>query len=165
MKGEKRDRQTAKQSCQPLGKLKIKKIEGGKEKEIKIYNKKWNKINSRKNEVKWNKWIIKERLRVKQRRKKQQQKQKQKQNKKKNPTTKNKKNKTKNKKNKKKTKQKTKQNKIKQNKKQNKTKQTKKKQKNKNKNKTKKKPPKRHVWNIMLTVDSIETTTNVSIVH
>ena len=37
---EKKDRQTAKQSCQPLGKLKIKKIEGGKEKEIKIYNKK-----------------------------------------------------------------------------------------------------------------------------
>ena len=52
MKGEKRDRQTAKQSCQPLGKLKIKKREEEKEKEIKIYNKKWNKINSRKNEMK-----------------------------------------------------------------------------------------------------------------
>ena len=35
MKGEKRDRQTAKQSCQPLGKLKIKKRE--EEKEEKIY--------------------------------------------------------------------------------------------------------------------------------
>ena len=31
MKGEKRDRQTAKQSCQPLGKLKIKKREEEKE--------------------------------------------------------------------------------------------------------------------------------------
>ena len=30
MKGEKRDRQTAKQSCQPLGKLKIKKRVGKK---------------------------------------------------------------------------------------------------------------------------------------
>ena len=40
MKGEQRDRQTAKQSCQPLGKLKIKKREEEKEKEIKIYNNK-----------------------------------------------------------------------------------------------------------------------------
>ena len=31
MKGEKRDRQTAKQSCQPLGELKIKKREEEKE--------------------------------------------------------------------------------------------------------------------------------------
>ena len=62
MKGEKRDRQTAKQSCQPLGKLKIKKRE--EEKEEKIYIKiyiyiffffliiKWNKINDRMNEIK-----------------------------------------------------------------------------------------------------------------
>ena len=40
MKGEKRDRQTAKQSCQPLGKLKIKKREEEKEKKIKINNNK-----------------------------------------------------------------------------------------------------------------------------
>ena len=63
MKGEKRDRQTAKQSCQPLGKLKIKKRE--EEKEEKKYIKKiiyiyiyiyliikWNKINDRMNEIK-----------------------------------------------------------------------------------------------------------------
>ena len=63
MKGEKRDRQTAEQSCQPLGKLKIKKRE--EEKEEKKYIKKiiyiyiyiyliikWNKINDRKNEIK-----------------------------------------------------------------------------------------------------------------
>ena len=42
MKGEKRDWQTAKQSCQPLGKLKIKKREEEKEKKknIKINNNK-----------------------------------------------------------------------------------------------------------------------------
>ena len=42
MKGEKRVRQTAKQSCQPLGKLKIKKREEEKKKKfiIKIYNNK-----------------------------------------------------------------------------------------------------------------------------
>ena len=42
MKGEKRDRQTAKQSCQPLGKLKIKKREEEKKKGgeyFKFYNK------------------------------------------------------------------------------------------------------------------------------
>ena len=61
MKGEKRDWQTAKQSCQPLGKLKIKKRE--EEKEEKKYIKKiiyiyiyliikWNKINDRMNEIK-----------------------------------------------------------------------------------------------------------------
>ena len=49
MKGEKRDRQTAKQSCQPLGKLKIKKREEEKEKKKII---KWNKINDRMNEIK-----------------------------------------------------------------------------------------------------------------
>ena len=38
MKGEKRDRQTAKQSCQPLGKLKIKNRE--EEKKFKICNNK-----------------------------------------------------------------------------------------------------------------------------
>lgn len=38
MKGEKRDRQTAKQSCQPLGELKIKKREEEKEeKNIYLY--------------------------------------------------------------------------------------------------------------------------------
>ena len=40
MKEEERDRQTAKQSCQPLGKLKIKKREEEKEKKIKINNNK-----------------------------------------------------------------------------------------------------------------------------
>ena len=45
MKGEKRDRQTAKQSCQPLGKLKIKRREEEKRKKkkksiIKMYNNK-----------------------------------------------------------------------------------------------------------------------------
>ena len=42
MKGETRDRQTAKQSCQPLGKLQIKKREEEKKKKlkIKIYNNK-----------------------------------------------------------------------------------------------------------------------------
>ena len=42
MKGERRDRQTAKQSCQPLGKLKIKKREEEKKRggEFKIYNNK-----------------------------------------------------------------------------------------------------------------------------
>ena len=42
VKGEKRDRQTAKQSCQPLGKLKIKKREEEKKKGgeyFKFYNK------------------------------------------------------------------------------------------------------------------------------
>ena len=45
MKGEKRDRQTAKQSCQPLGKLKVKRREEEKRKKkkksvIKMYNNK-----------------------------------------------------------------------------------------------------------------------------
>ena len=67
MKGEKRDRQTAKQSCQPLGKLKIKKREEEKEKKkLKFIIIKWNKINDRMNEIKQ---IIKERLRGKQRKK------------------------------------------------------------------------------------------------
>ena len=42
MEGEKRDWQTAKQSCQPLGKLRIKKREEEKKKggkSFKIYNK------------------------------------------------------------------------------------------------------------------------------
>ena len=53
MKGEKRDRQTAKQSCQPLGKLKIKKREEEKEKKkLKFIIIKWNKINDRMNEIK-----------------------------------------------------------------------------------------------------------------
>ena len=43
MKGEKRDRQTAKQSCQPLGELKIKKREEEKQ-ENKKNNKKKKKI-------------------------------------------------------------------------------------------------------------------------
>ena len=42
MKGEKRDRQTAKQSCQPLGELKIKRREEEKEEKKIIFN---NKIN------------------------------------------------------------------------------------------------------------------------
>ena len=47
MKGEKRDRQTAKQSCQPLGKLKIKRREEEKRKKkkksiIKMCNNKMN---------------------------------------------------------------------------------------------------------------------------
>ena len=46
MKGEKRDRQTAKQSCQLLGELKIKKRE--EEKEEKKNNKKTNKKNTQK---------------------------------------------------------------------------------------------------------------------
>ena len=40
MKGEKRDRQTAKQSCQPLGELKIKKREEEKEEKKIIFNNK-----------------------------------------------------------------------------------------------------------------------------
>ena len=39
MKGERRERQTAKQSCQPLGKLKIKKREEEKEEKKYIKNK------------------------------------------------------------------------------------------------------------------------------
>ena len=39
MKGEKRDRQTAKQSCQPLGELKIKKREEEKEEKKNLINK------------------------------------------------------------------------------------------------------------------------------
>ena len=54
MKGDKRDRQTAKQSCQLLGKLKIKKRE--EEKEEKKNNKKTknqkNKKNTHKKKVK-----------------------------------------------------------------------------------------------------------------
>ena len=54
MKGEKRDWQTAKQSCQPLGKLRIKKRQEEKKKggnHLKfIIN--WNKINDRMNEIK-----------------------------------------------------------------------------------------------------------------
>ena len=50
MKGDKRDRQTAKQSCQLLGKLKIKKRE--EEKEGKI-NKKQNKKNTHKKRLKF----------------------------------------------------------------------------------------------------------------
>ena len=46
MKGEKRDRQTAKQSCQPLGELKIKKREEEKEEKKNYFN----------NKMKWNKW-------------------------------------------------------------------------------------------------------------
>ena len=46
MKGEKRDRQTAKQSCQPLGKLKIKKREEEKE------EKKQTKTNKKKTHAK-----------------------------------------------------------------------------------------------------------------
>ena len=38
MKGEKRDRQTAKQSCQPFGELKIKKREEEKEEKKKKKN-------------------------------------------------------------------------------------------------------------------------------
>ena len=55
MKGEKRDRQTAKQSCQPLGELKIKKREEEKEerKKKKLFLIiKWNEINDRMNEIK-----------------------------------------------------------------------------------------------------------------
>ena len=52
MKGEKRDRQTAKQSCQPLGELKIKKREEEKEKKKIILIIKWNEINDRMNEIK-----------------------------------------------------------------------------------------------------------------
>ena len=57
MKGEKRDRQTAKQSCQPLGELKIKKREEEKEGKKKKKKKiiliiKWNEINDRMNEIK-----------------------------------------------------------------------------------------------------------------
>ena len=40
MKGEKRVRQTAKQSCQPLGELKIKKREEEKEEKKIIFNNK-----------------------------------------------------------------------------------------------------------------------------
>ena len=60
MKGEKRDRQTAKQSRQPLGKLKIRK--GEEEKKggggLKFIIVRWNKINDRMNEIKYNEWII-----------------------------------------------------------------------------------------------------------
>ena len=54
MKGEKRDRQTAKQSCQPLGELKIKKREEEKEEKKKklFLIIKWNEINDRMNEIK-----------------------------------------------------------------------------------------------------------------
>ena len=50
MKGEKRDRQTAKQSCQLLGKLKIKKRE--EEKEEKKTTKKQTKKTHKKKKVK-----------------------------------------------------------------------------------------------------------------
>ena len=55
MKGEKRDRQTEKQSCQPLGKLRIKKREEEKKKKGGNHLKfiiNWNKINDRMNEIK-----------------------------------------------------------------------------------------------------------------
>ena len=51
MKGEKRDRQTAKQSCQLLGKLKIEKR--GEEKEGKKNNKKTNKKNTHNKRLKF----------------------------------------------------------------------------------------------------------------
>ena len=48
MKGEKRDRQTAKQSCQPLGELKIKRREEEKEEKKNLFLIiKWNEINDR----------------------------------------------------------------------------------------------------------------------
>ena len=47
MKGEKRDRQTAKQSCQPLGELKIKRREEEKEEKKLFLIIKWNEINDR----------------------------------------------------------------------------------------------------------------------
>ena len=54
MKGEKRDRQTAKQSCQPLGELKIKRREEEKEEKEKEKEKKKKIIFN--NKMKWNKW-------------------------------------------------------------------------------------------------------------